>query len=74
MEAIQQIPSAPVKETIMSTYRLIKEEGKIEGKIEKEIEVILNAHDNGLSLPLIINITGLDETAVIRILKEHGKL
>jgi predicted transposase/invertase (TIGR01784 family) len=70
MEAIQQIPSAPVKDTIMNTYRLIKEEGKIEGKIE----VVLNAYANGLSLPLIANITGLDELEVTRILKEHGKV
>lgn len=70
METINQIPSSPVKEKIMSTYQIIKEEGKIEGKIE----VVLNAHANGLSLALIANITGLDESEVTRILSENGKL
>lgn len=66
METINQIPSSPVKEKIMSTYQIIKEEGKI--------EVVLNAHANGLSLALIANITGLDESEVTRILSENGKL
>jgi predicted transposase/invertase (TIGR01784 family) len=51
-----------------------KVEGKIEGKIEGKTEVVLNAYVNGLAMPLIVNITGLDEAEVIRILKENGSI
>lgn len=62
----------------MSTYDQIiqkgEEQGIEKGKIEGKIEVAINAFANGLSIQLIANITGLEESEVTRVLKEHGML
>jgi len=58
----------------MTTYAQLKQEGRQEGIQKKEIEVVLKSHDNGLSVSLIANITGLGEEEVTKILKDHGKI
>ncbi len=61
----------------MNLYDQIKVEGKIEGKIEgeiegerkKTIEVVVKSYENGLSISLISNITGLPEEEIKLILE-----
>lgn len=72
--------------TAMSTYDQLIQKGRAEGieeglekgiekgKIEGKIEVILNAYSDGLTIPLIANITGMEEAEVVRILKEYEKI
>lgn len=51
-----------------------KFEGKIEGKHEGKLEVILSGYENGLSIPLLANITGFSEYIVVLVLKEQQKI
>ena len=71
-EVLKAVPPK-IKDNIMTTYALIKQEGKIEGKIEKQTEVVLKSHENGISISLISNITNLSEEKVVEILKKHGR-
>ena len=67
--ALKSMPEQP-EANLMTLYERIIQEGADKGKIE----VVLNAHANSLAIPLIANITALDEAEVLRILEEHGKL
>ena len=65
----------------MTTYEKIaqkmksegKIEGKLEGKIETQKEIVLKSIEQGLSIPLIANITNLTEGEVSKILSAYGK-
>ena len=50
-----------------------KIEGKLEGKIETQKEIVLKSIEQGLSIPLIANITNLTEGEVSKILSAYGK-
>ncbi|MFQ3576065.1 MAG: hypothetical protein SNJ77_06480, partial [Cytophagales bacterium] len=69
--------SKPLKDEIMSTYDIILnegiEKGRQEGTKAKEVEVVLNGYKNGLSIPILANITQLSENEVIEII-ENAKL
>jgi predicted transposase/invertase (TIGR01784 family) len=61
----------------MSTYDRIYAKGEQQG-IEKgiktrNISIVLNAFDNGLTISLIANISGLPESEVQKILRENGR-
>jgi predicted transposase/invertase (TIGR01784 family) len=49
-------------------------QGRQEGEQKKEIEVVLKGYENGLTIVLLSNITGLTENEVIKILTDHGKI
>jgi len=69
------------KQEIMTTYQLIKKEGKKEGKIEgkiegikiKERDVILKGSSKGATIEFLADITGLSTKEVEGIIKEHNK-
>ncbi|HMS69129.1 MAG TPA: hypothetical protein PKD18_13370 [Saprospiraceae bacterium] len=56
----------------MSLYDQIKYEGEIKGAIKgerkKTIEIVVKSNENGLSISLISNITGLPEEEIKQIL------
>jgi hypothetical protein len=52
----------------MTLYAQIKDEGKLEEKNE----VILKGFENEISISLLANITQLDTTEVIQILKDNN--
>jgi len=49
---------------IKNSLDTAKEEGKIEGKIERNIEIAKNGLKEGLSLELIMKLTGLTEKEI----------
>ena len=57
----------------MTTYDKIAQKMKLEGKLEGKMETVLRSQEQGLSIPLIANITNLIEEEVKKILVEHGK-
>jgi len=57
---------------IKNSLDTAKEEGKIEGKIERNIEIAKNGLKEGLSLELIMKLTGLTEKEINE-LKNHKK-
>jgi predicted transposase/invertase (TIGR01784 family) len=69
---INSIPPK-LKESVMTTYAKLKEEGRQEGELKNRIQIVLNSFENDLSVSLIANITKLTENEVQSILKEHGK-
>ncbi len=70
----------------MTTYNRIRQEGEQIGRQEGEqigiqkgifknqIQIVLNCHENKIPVPLIANITQLNENEVISILKDNGKI
>lgn len=77
---IERIPE-PIKIEAMTIYSRWIAEGRAEGKAEgieqgieqKAIEVVLQCHKNGISIPMIVNITGLTESEVKKILAEQKR-
>jgi len=69
------------KQEIMTTYQLIKKEGRKEGRIEGRKEgridgfkdVILNGWRKGATIEFLADITGLSSKEVESIIKEHNK-
>ena len=63
----------------MTTYQLIKEEGRKEGRkegikegVEKNtVDVVLRGWENGISLDMLANITGLNEEKVKMIIENR---
>jgi predicted transposase YdaD len=47
--------------------------GKLEGKIEGKIESILNGHEAGLPLEMLVKISKLPEQQVLEIIRQGSK-
>jgi MoaA/NifB/PqqE/SkfB family radical SAM enzyme len=62
----------------MTTYSRIRQEeqqiGRQEGILQNQVKIILNCHENKIPVPLIANITQLNENEVISILKDNGRI
>lgn len=58
----------------MTSYDQLIQKGREEGIEKGKIEVVLNAHANGLTMQLIANITGMEEAEVVRILEKHERI
>lgn len=74
IELIQKNITKPLNKQFMTLYESAIETGEQIGIQKKEIEVVLKSFDNGISIPLISNITNLSEEEVMEILREHGKI
>jgi predicted transposase/invertase (TIGR01784 family) len=80
-EVIKSIPE-PIKETIMTTYTMLiekgklegKAEGKLEGKREGKLEVVLTLFDEGFETARIAKFVKMEAEEVVKILKNNGRL
>ena len=72
-EVLKAVPPK-LKENIMTTYALIKQEGEKIGIQKKQIEVVLALNEDSIPIRSIAKYTKLTEEQVIEILKKHGEL
>ena len=70
---IESVPPK-AKSNIMTTYDKIAQKMKLEGELRNQKETVLRSKEQGLSIPLIANITNLTEEEVKKILVEQGKI
>ena len=47
-------------------------EGEEKGVEKEKTATVINSHKNGISIPLIANISGLDEAKIQQILKDNN--
>ena len=79
-EILKSIPPN-IKDNIMTTYALIRDEsekigiqkGKMEGKMEEKIEVIISLNEDKIPVKQIAKYTKLSVDEVIKILDDFGK-
>lgn len=55
---------------LKNSLDLAREEGKLEGKIEEKMEVIQKGKEEGLSIEILVKLTGLSRAEVEKIIKE----
>jgi predicted transposase/invertase (TIGR01784 family) len=65
---LESVPNN-IKEEVMTTYAMIKDEAKR----EKQIEIVLSSFDDKLPISQIARITKLTEEEVTKILRENGR-
>ena len=53
-------------------YDVTKDLRFIEGVEKEKIATVINSYKNGISIPLIANISGLDEAKIQQILKDNN--
>lgn len=81
IDLIRKNKDKPINHLFMTLYESITKKSKLEGKLEGEqigiqkgkFEVVINGYNNGLSIPILTNITGFSEDEILRILEEHKK-